>query len=192
MDLGSWAAYTSSELRGNAPQYAPSAGSWQQWGSSLSPLGWTAECQYNKTGADHIPLWNCTALTPGEKKNPQKKKKRHDKRSFDSVVSLMLSVSKYPHLKLGGRVKEELVSQVGWAGSQHHLMSFEWLVVAGYNSDVAKLLAGPQWVHVLQGCVAVARQSKTQHLHLFWGGKQTKRRLSLKERPKSKHRNKNL
>lgn len=103
----------------------------------------------------------------------------------------MLSVWKYPHLKLGGRIKEELVSQVGWAGSQHHLMSFEWLVVAGYNSDVAKLLAGPQWVHVLQGCVAVARQSKTQHLHLFWGGKQTKRRLNLKERPKSKHRNKN-
>ena len=70
------------------------------------------------------------------------------------------------YLKLGGRVEEELVPQEGRAGSQHNLMSFECLVVAGHDGDVTEVLAGPQCIHVLQGRVAVARQSETQHLHL--------------------------
>lgn len=70
------------------------------------------------------------------------------------------------YLKLGGRVKEELVPQEGRAGSQHHLMSPECLVVADHDGDVTEVLAGPQRIHVLQGRVPVAWQPETQHLHL--------------------------
>lgn len=72
----------------------------------------------------------------------------------------------WKYLKLGGWVKEELVPQIRGAGSQYHLMPFKRLVVARNNCDVTKLLAGPQRVHVLQGCVPVARQPKTQLVHL--------------------------
>ena len=53
------------------------------------------------------------------------------------------------YLELWGRVEEELVPQERRAGSQDNFMAPEGLVVAGHNSDVTELLAGPQCVQVL-------------------------------------------
>lgn len=63
----------------------------------------------------------------------------------------------FSHLKPWRGVEQKLISQEGRAGSQHHLMTFEYLVVAGHDGDVAEMLAGPERVHVLQGGVAVPR-----------------------------------
>lgn len=61
------------------------------------------------------------------------------------------------YLKLGGWIEEELVPQKGRAGSQHHLVSPECLIVTGHNSDITEMLAGPQGIHVLQGRVPMTR-----------------------------------
>lgn len=74
--------------------------------------------------------------------------------SFDSVTVCVLTSA---YLKLRGRVEEELVSQEGRAGREHHLMSPEGLVVAGQDGDVTEMLAGPQQIHVLQGRIPVTR-----------------------------------
>lgn len=50
----------------------------------------------------------------------------------------------YAYLEIGGGVEEELVTQKRRAGSKHHLVALEGLLVAGYNGDVTEVFAAPQ------------------------------------------------